>query len=109
MCLYDRELAFELLLARGCALDAGAWNCAAKLSGFKTERSRVALSMFIEFHAFAGIGYKDCAPPAEGRVFKKSPYARNMTEGLPFTFIGLKDAGNADTALKRKKVQLSYD
>jgi hypothetical protein len=26
-----------------------------------------------------------------------------MTEGLPFTFIGLKDVGNADTALKRKK------
>jgi hypothetical protein len=32
-----------------------------------------------------------------------------MTEGLPFTLIGLKDVGNADTALKRKKVQLSYD
>jgi hypothetical protein len=31
-----------------------------------------------------------------------------MTEGLPFTFIGLKDVGNADTA-QRKKVQLSYD
>ena len=52
---------------------------------------------------------KDCAPPAEGRVIKKSFYVRNMTEGLPFTFIGLKDVGNADTALKRKKVQLSYD
>jgi hypothetical protein len=26
-----------------------------------------------------------------------------MTEDLPFTFIGLKDVGNADTALIRKK------
>jgi hypothetical protein len=52
---------------------------------------------------------KDCAPPRKDALFKKSFYVRNMTEDLPFTFIGLKDVGNADTALKRKKVQLSYD
>jgi hypothetical protein len=90
-------------------LDAGTWNCAAKLSGFKTERSRVALSVFIEFHAFAGIGYEGLRTSCGRTRFKKSFYVRNMTEGLPFTFIGLKDVCNADTALKRKKVQLSYD
>ena len=91
-------------------MDAGTWNCAAKLSGFKTERSRVALSVFIEFHAFAGIGYEGLRTSLrKDALFKKSFYVRNMMEDLPFTFIGLKDVGNADTALKRKKVQLSYD
>jgi hypothetical protein len=32
-----------------------------------------------------------------------------MTEGAPFTLMGLKDAGNAGTALLKEKVQLSCD
>ena len=39
----------------------------------------------------------------------KSRYVRNMTEGAPFTAIGLKDAGDAGTALQKEKVQLSCD
>jgi hypothetical protein len=39
-------------------------------------------------------------------ISHKSHYVRNMTEGIQFTFMGLKDAEHIGTALR--KVQLSY-
>jgi hypothetical protein len=36
----------------------GAWNCAAKLGEINTERALEFLSVYIEFHAFAGICYE---------------------------------------------------
>jgi hypothetical protein len=40
-------------------------------------------------------------------ISRKAHYVRNMTEGILFTIMGLKDAEYIGTALRQ--VQLSYD
>jgi hypothetical protein len=40
-------------------------------------------------------------------ISRKAQYVRNMTEGILFTIMGLKDAEYIGTALRQ--VQLSYD
>ena len=42
-------------------------------------------------------------------ILQSNHYVRNMTEGGPFTDMGLKDAELIGTALLKEKVQLSYE